>query len=272
MGWSFRQLNGKASHNLDPETLATKQRDLVRTAFDEQVDLPPEFVSPRSAATASRKKSKTKSCCVETTTRIYSKHDTGPTTTRATAQGASSVRKNHGERPAIRSNEPVDFVYDVNVRRKLREQIDHERASVRQEVKAKQTQMKAANLWLNEPPQALEDHCVRKQAWAQSSSKKHTTKTHPGPAGPCPSPEPDGYARASTQATTANSTRSTAAAKAQKSSSFAPNVSMRRAQPASSSVKHSASPRQKPTQRQREAEEVEHTLDAFDARLDSWSI
>lgn len=268
MGWSFRELNGKASCNVDPETLASKQRDLVRTAFDEQVDMPLEFVSPRSGATVSRKKSKPKTCVDQRqTTRIYSKHDTGPTSTRATAQSHSSPRKKPGEWPAaaVRSNEPVDYVYDVNVRRKLRDQIDHERVSVRQEVKAKQTQLKAANMWLNEPPQPLEDQCVRKQAWVQFSTKKHTAKTHPGPAGPCSSSEPNVHARASTSA---HSARSIASAKTQWSSSSAPNVSMWRAQSASS-AKHCASARQRTQQRQREAEEVERTLDAFDARLDS---
>lgn len=251
MGWSFRQLNVKPPP-VDSEMLAVKHRDLLRTAFDDQVALPQDFIAPRSTI-ASRKKSKAKTC-VDETSRVYSRHDTGLTATRAAAHSPSSSSKKH---PTVGRNDPVDFVYDLNVRRKLREQIENERTSVRQEVKAKQTRLKAANLWLNECSQPLGDQCVRKQVWAQPSSKRHMAKTHPGPAVSTP------------LSTSANAGRPPAATKTRKSS-FAPNVSMWRAQ--ASSAKHSASTRQQKQQQQREAKEVETMLDAFDERLASWSI
>ncbi|KAG1698052.1 hypothetical protein DVH05_015535 [Phytophthora capsici] len=63
--------------------------------------------------------------------------------------------------------EPVDFVYDIKTRRKLRDQLDAERRRVLLEAKAREAKLRAESKWVfdkrdKSPPR-------RKQAWQSNS-------------------------------------------------------------------------------------------------------
>ncbi|GMF65311.1 unnamed protein product [Phytophthora lilii] len=187
----FNEFNGVRP--LTPSDLYSPRdnADLTHTAFGKAVEIPSEFVAPTTSARSKQKPT-------SSSTRIYRKRATGPTTSSSAKTHPASdlststprstgcnnskspnrrTRKPHNktERPKA---EPVDFVYDINVRRKLREQLDAERRRLLQEATARETELRAENKWVfdkrdTSPPR-------RKQAWQPSPSPSKTVSTPSG--------------------------------------------------------------------------------------------
>jgi hypothetical protein len=192
MGWSFSDLDGgdgagKLQHHGNHRVKGKLTRplkcnvaedpDLFHTAFGGVVKIPSDFVAPTASSSSTRPQQKT----TNTPPRIYRKRATGPrasSSAKTHPSGGCSSKPSvsptnntprcpqHKKRPhksGKKSSEPVDFVYDVNVRRRLREQLDAERRQILQEANAREARLRAENKWVfdkrdTSPPK-------RKQAW-----------------------------------------------------------------------------------------------------------
>ncbi|KAE9330212.1 hypothetical protein PR003_g15370 [Phytophthora rubi] len=186
MGWTFKDLDGGDDRDISgPEDKA----DLTQTAFGTTVEIPNDFVAPASSTS---NKDKARQKATSSNTRIYRKRATRPTASSSAKThpgdgnlGACSAKsrakspKRRTKRSSSKSDkskeEPVDFVYDINVRRKLREQLDAERRRVLHEATARETRLRAQNKWVfdkreKSPPR-------RKQAWQSSSSPRKKSPT-----------------------------------------------------------------------------------------------
>lgn len=93
--------------------------------------------------------------------------------------------------------EPVDFVYDMRTRRRLREEIDNERKQLREDTMARESQLRVQNKWV-----------------AADSDKSHTNQlprpreawtSEPSAAAPTAAPPPRPTTRASSASTTRSS-------------------------------------------------------------------
>ncbi|KAJ8561594.1 hypothetical protein ON010_g8086 [Phytophthora cinnamomi] len=162
MGWAFKGLDGgdnrgMACLSITGRNLDSPQNDsdLSHTAFGATGDIPSDFVAPTTATSKSKLRQKTTS----NKPRIYRKRATRPTASSSAKthpgdgnQSSCSSLKSPLRRPKKPSGksekpnaEPVDFVYDINVRRKLREQLDAERMRVLHEATAREARLRAEN-------------------------------------------------------------------------------------------------------------------------------
>nr|CCA17615.1 AlNc14C37G3274 [Albugo laibachii Nc14] len=124
-GWAFRDLRkaGRREDDIEEALVAEKRLEWTRTAFGKMVRISDDFVAPVSKAQCSSRVRKA---------RLH-------------------VNKVPTPAPPSRKMEnamPVDFVYDINVRRKLREAIDSERRMLLIETKAKEERLRASNQWV----------------------------------------------------------------------------------------------------------------------------
>ncbi|KAG6962299.1 hypothetical protein JG688_00008655 [Phytophthora aleatoria] len=175
MGWTFRNLDDRGGTGLYDEI------DISRTAFGNIVEIPNDFVAPTITASKSRTRHESSS----NFSRIHCKRAAGPASSSSArihpGDGQSSCdpqpplqsrRWGHkaSTKPAKPQTEPVDFVYDINVRRKLREQLDADRRNNLLKAKAQEAALRAENKWVfdkrdKSPPR-------RKPAWQPSSPSK----------------------------------------------------------------------------------------------------
>lgn len=271
------------------------------TAFGSPVDIPSEFVAPISTASASTTtdpksaKHKPKKKATAAPSSVYSKRPTGPTAAsagRSSAAGSSSHNKevsangtfstmmkgvNNSTAPNARDRSPVDFEYDLEVRRRLREEIDSERAKMLHDAAEKEAQLRAANKWVCEKGAAGD----RKQAWncvdQQQQRERLETAREMESARSAGTKAP---VRASSAASSRSKSPSTHTSRSSTSkrwpvkSSIAPNVSEWRTQAFSvhSSADAAAAEwrraeQQQRRQQQREAKDVHDTIDDFELRM-----
>ncbi|KAG3191501.1 hypothetical protein PC128_g10912 [Phytophthora cactorum] len=175
MGWTFRNLDDRGGTGLYDEI------DISRTAFGNIVEIPNDFVAPTITASKSRTRHESSS----NFSRIHRKRAAGPASSSSArihpGDGQSSCdpqpplqsrRRGHkaSTKPAKPQTEPVDFVYDINVRRKLREQLDADRRNNLLKAKAREAALRAENKWVfdkrdKSPPRW-------KPAWQPSSPSK----------------------------------------------------------------------------------------------------
>jgi hypothetical protein len=241
------------------------------------VDIPDEFVAPSRSSRSAKTRSKHQGHADKTSvpSRVYSKRPTGPTgssssndsTKRPTGTSGTraSTKTSHSTTPAP-ALQPVDFIYDVRIRSKLREEIDRERATVREAVLARETQLRTEHKWVSDGPGA--DKPSRREAWASdpSTSCSHRTGTQ----------TPSSRSSSTGSRRTGTSTAASAASERKSrppptSSSVGPHVS---------DWQHQTAPRVGPSrqeadlqrrtrarherERQQEAQGVAVTLDAFE--------
>ncbi|KAL3661629.1 hypothetical protein V7S43_013388 [Phytophthora oleae] len=162
MGWTFREELGAPRD----------EEDLSRTGFGDAVEIPDDFIAP--SRTITRQKPSKSSY-------IHRKRASGHTSSTSKTHSGDSwslsdqsslqhkKRLYKANKPAA---EPVDFVYDINMRRKLREQLDAERRNVLLEAKAREAKLRSESKWVfdkrdNSPPR-------RKQAWQTNCPVKKT--------------------------------------------------------------------------------------------------
>lgn len=194
--------------------------------------------------------------------------------------------------PVKKDSKPVDFVYDVNVRRKLRDEIDNERAKVLHDAAVKEARLRAAHKWVYDKA----DQSDRKQAWNGRDRPPHASRA-PGSAYKKTASDVHGgnettrhdkaepAVRASSAASSRSSSYSTSSkvpTKTAKSvkSSIAPNVSEWRTQafpvhPSAEAAKAEwkRAECQRMQQQWREAKDVQETIDDFETRMQQqWAI
>ena len=277
MGWAFRDLS---LHDDDDELLhPTRQsdeeldRELTHTALDERVKIPREFVAPHSSsnnATASKKpKKKTTTATPMAHSTVYSKHASSK---RAPTQLKKPTRRNRSRSPdRLEDPADVDFVYDLNTRRALRERMDAERIHTLHKAVEKETQLRADHKWISDgtPP--------RKQAW-------QTTTTTTPTAAPHTTQQQRRSSASGLSATPASSSqppdnpRKTKKSAPSTKTSIAPNVSEWRTQQfpvhACATTEHTQRRRhhaQRQQQQQRVANELVHTIEDFEHNLKQWT-
>lgn len=293
---------------MDRELRAARQRELSQTAFGDAVDIPRDFVAPVSASARdhartdaraqSKLKTRKKAGAVQSS--AYSKRAMAATASSAAKAAAPSSsnnssnatphRKRSGaaatasrvstakKKPDVatshhtRAAEPVDFVYDIGVRRKLREEIDSERTKTLQDAAAKEAQLRAAHKWVHDRAGAARPD--RTLAWG--SSERHATQSRPARDATGADAKPArASSAASSRSSCARSSRSPLPAK----SSIAPNVSEWRTQafPAFASRDAAIAERrrveqQRQEQQWRDAKDVRDTIDVFESRMHELAI
>lgn len=260
---------------------------------------------PHTAHTKSDLKAKQKAKSRTTTSvqsSVYCKRATGATASSATKlasaaalSGSSSHKKRSGTGGSTASStkkksspqeaslarkdsEPVDFVYDIDVRRKLREEIDSERAKILHDTTLKEAELRAANKWVYDKT----DRPERKQAW-RCSDRQHGSREDK--ASKFVSSSRTGAkstARASSAASSRSSSSSSAHFKSSSKpvkSSIAPNVSEWRTQafpvypsPETAMAEWKRAEEQRRQQQWREAKDVHDTIDDFEARMHQLEI
>lgn len=114
---------GNRQDEIEEAILTEKRLEWTRTAFGKMVRISDDFVPPVSKAHCPSRVRKTR----------------------------ARIKKIPA--PALPTKKtmvdlPVDFVYDINVRRKLREAIDLERRMLLSETKAKEERLRASNHWI----------------------------------------------------------------------------------------------------------------------------
>ncbi|RQM23715.1 hypothetical protein B5M09_003918 [Aphanomyces astaci] len=112
---------------------ASLHLDAVRTAFGTPCACPQDFVPPldnNSDLSSDINKGK--------------QNETRPSTKSSKPRPQSAAAKRSGRKPTI----PVDFVYDVDVRKQLRAAIDAERRDVLHATQAREAKLREANQWL----------------------------------------------------------------------------------------------------------------------------
>lgn len=186
-----------AGDDISREIRAAKQRELSYTACGSAVDPPDDFVAPVSSGATSTKRSRKpakhktrqlatpmqinasskramgsaassvgRPACGSSSHKLWdteASHDRALSPKRAGGHSASSANVSHAS--------PVDYVYDINVRRRLREKIDYDRAKALHDATEKESQLRAANKWVYDKSasavhsSAQGDH---KQAWTDT--------------------------------------------------------------------------------------------------------
>ncbi|ETI49243.1 hypothetical protein F443_06843 [Phytophthora nicotianae P1569] len=178
MGWTFRNLDDREDTGL---YTPSDEKDTCRTAFGNVVEIPSDFVAPDIAASKTRTRHKSTS----KPSQFYRKRATGLTPSSSAKTypvddqfvcdqqpPLQSKKRGHktSSKPAKLQTMPVDYVYDINVRRKLREQVDADRRNNLLKAKAREAALRAENKWVfdkrdKSPPR-------RQQAWLSSSPGK----------------------------------------------------------------------------------------------------
>ncbi|DAZ98961.1 TPA: hypothetical protein N0F65_000493 [Lagenidium giganteum] len=153
MGLSLRPLTQAAQ---DPQSQADTNDDekLRRTAFGAPVELPPDFVGPISPKPRDKCKDKKQH------------HPRGNGSSSSSSSGNSNGNGHHTPAPSDQKRrmvrrtprtceprpkkEPVDFIYDVDVRRQLAQQMETDRIQLLKQANDKEARLRAAQLWLVE--------------------------------------------------------------------------------------------------------------------------
>lgn len=230
---------------------------------------------------------------------VYCKRATGATTSSAAkatssaaaSSGSSSHKKRSGAGGSAQSStkkknsphdasiprkdsEPVDFVYDINVRRKLREEIDSERIKILHDATLKEAELRTANKWVYDKT----DRPERKQAW-HCSNRQHGPREDKDAKSVSNSRTGIKSAgRASSAASSRSSSVHSKSSSKPVKSSIAPNVSEWRTQAfpvyPSSETAMAEWRRAEEQRRQqwREAKDVHDTIDDFEARMHQLAI
>lgn len=239
------------------------------------MDIPDAFVAPSrsSRSTKTRPKNQGHADKSSAPSHVYSKRPTGPTASSSIngstkrpsdAFGARASTKTSRSTPPAPASQPVDFVYDARIRSKLREEIDRERAAVREAVIARETRLRTEHKWVSDSP----DKPSRREAWASESPASCSRRT--------------GTQTPSSRSSSAGSRRtgsSTAASASGKKSRWPP-ASSSSVGPHVSDWQHQTAPRTGPSrqeadlqrrtqarherERQQEAQGVADTIDAFE--------
>lgn len=184
MGWTFRNLDdgGPSTSpsakqeriSYDPSHLgvypSSAENDASRTAFGNVVKIPNDFVPP-AITTSNRRKhpnlstNPTRAYCIRATRRNASSSSANihPVDCQSSRNQPPPLQFS---RRAKAHTEPVDYVYDINVRRRLREQVDADRRNNLLKAKAREATLRAENKWVFDkrdrtPPR-------RKRAWQRS--------------------------------------------------------------------------------------------------------
>lgn len=228
---------------------------------------------------------------------IYCKRATGATASSAARSAASSSSSHKNKRlgsaqasikkknspqdaslPPRKESEPVDFVYDIDVRRRLREEIDSERAKIRYDATLKEAELRAANKWVYDKT----DRPGRKQAWHCSDRQHEPREAKAAESVSNPCAEAKSIARASSAASSrssSSSAHSRASSKPSVKSSIAPNISEWRTQafpvypsPETTMADWKRADEQRRQQQWREAKDVRDTIDDFEARMHQLAI
>lgn len=151
------------------------------------MDIPDEFVAPARSSRSTKTRSKhhahsEKSHGPSAPSRVYSKRATG-TTVSSDNTGSKRVVGSSGAMPSIKTRhatsasppapapEPVDFVYDVRMRSRLREGIDRKRSEVREAALAREVQLRAEHKWVADSSDSDKlARAPRREAWASDLS------------------------------------------------------------------------------------------------------
>ncbi|KAG7377599.1 hypothetical protein PHYPSEUDO_011415, partial [Phytophthora pseudosyringae] len=160
--------------------------------LDNATETPTDFVPPTVCASKARTRHKATS----TPSRTYRKRATGPPASSSAethpGDGRPPSEQQQHKRPSSRKQpkptaDPIDFVYDINVRRRLREQVDAERSRILQEATAREAKLRAQSRWVFDKRQASPPP-RRKQAWQAS------TRSNSSPSSKAADPEKDSRA------------------------------------------------------------------------------
>ncbi|KAG6620736.1 uncharacterized protein IUM83_11675 [Phytophthora cinnamomi] len=275
MGWAFKGLDGGDNRDLDSPQ---NDSDLSHTAFGATGDIPSDFVAPTTATSKSKLRQKTTS----NKPRIYRKRATRPTASSSAKthpgdgnQSSCSSLKSPLRRPKKPSGksekpnaEPVDFVYDINVRRKLREQLDAERMRVLHEATAREARLRAENKWVfdkrdTSPPR-------RKQAWQSSSSPRKKPPTASLHAAKSSTPHPCPHSQHTASSSSFSGQRCSAPSRrAASSSASSSSSSTCSSYSTPASHRHRSAPRPAPN----DLDDVETAIRDFERRLEThWSL
>lgn len=234
---------------------------------------------------------------------VYRKRATGATTSSAakatSSAAASSGSSSHKKPPGAggsaqsstkkknsphdaslprKDSEPVDFVYDINVRRKLREEIDSKRIKILHDTTLKEAELRAANKWVYDKT----DRPERKQAWYCSDQQHGPREDNDAKSVSNSRTGVKSAGRASSAASSRSSSSSSAHSKSSSKpvkSSIAPNVSEWRTQafpvypsPETAMAEWRRAEEQRRQQQWREAKDVHDTIDDFEVRMHQLAI
>ncbi|KDO23591.1 hypothetical protein SPRG_10786 [Saprolegnia parasitica CBS 223.65] len=157
-GMSLRGYKAKGHFTPKPAGL---HLDATKSAFGAMVAIDPAFVPPQTTRT---KKEKTLS-------RASSSQSRDPARTTYRPQSAARARA-----------APVDFVYDMDTRKELRQALDKERKELLQQAQERERKLRDANLWLHDrrneqgpvkaksqPRKTTRSKPTSKECWTSSS-------------------------------------------------------------------------------------------------------
>ncbi|CEG36000.1 uncharacterized protein PHALS_00322 [Plasmopara halstedii] len=150
MGWTIKNRDG-----IDTEHHVSQPcQDFSRSAFGNIAKIPDDFVAPTNSSSMTRGQ---KSLFPSNRKR------TGKFIADSNTEAQRIVESERIQQPPISSkktrlrkiklkSEPVDFVYDINVRRKLREQLDADRREVLHKANAREAMLRSKKMWIFDKP------------------------------------------------------------------------------------------------------------------------